>query len=124
MSNRQIHFRPPTGECLSISREISGFDHVSFQVLRLDACQTFSSETGVNELGIVVLGGICSAESSAGEWRRIGGRAGVFHGVAYTLYLPIETRFNLIAETACEFALCYCAARKPYPARLIPPGDV
>ncbi len=75
-------------------------------------------------MGIVVLGGICSVESSAGAWPRIGGRANVFEGVAHTLYLPIATQFTLLAETACEFALCYCAARKAYPARLIAPAEV
>ena len=68
-----------------------------------------------------MLGGVCSVESSAGDWPRIGGRANVFGGVAHTLYLPIQTRFNLIAESACEFALCYCTARTAYPARLITP---
>ena len=38
--------------------------------------------------------------------------------------MPIQTRFNLIAESACEFALCYCTARTAYPARLITPGEV
>ncbi len=123
MPTRQIHFRP-AGERLSISRETAGFDHVSFEVRSLGAGRRFSAETGSNELGIVMLGGICSVDSSAGEWRRIGGRANVFQGVAHTLYLPIETSFNLTAETPCEVALCYCAALKSYPARLITPADV
>jgi 5-deoxy-glucuronate isomerase len=72
----------------------------------------------------VVLGGICSIESATGAWPRIGGRANVFEGVAYTLYLPLQTEFSVTAETDCEIALCYCAARKAYPARLIPPAEV
>ena len=129
MSTRQIHFRPssPTGSAgasLSVARDTAGFEHLSFQVRRLIPGQSFSAETAANELGIVMLGGVCSVESSAGGWPRIGGRANVFGGVAHTLYLPIQTRFNLIAESACEFALCYCTARTAYPARLITPGEV
>jgi 5-deoxy-glucuronate isomerase len=106
-----------TGESVS-------FEQLSFQVRRLARGQNFSAETGSNELGMVVLGGICSVASSAGEWQRIGKRAHVFDGVAYTLYLPITTRFTVTADTDCEVALCYGTAGKSYPARLITPADV
>src|SRR5260370_6283344 len=76
MPTRQIHFRP-AGERLSISRETAGFDHVSFEVRSLGAGRRFSAETGSNELGIVMLGGICSVDSSAGGWRP--GRGGGPH---------------------------------------------
>ena len=122
-----IHFRPirrGTGENLSIPPGTAGFQHLSFHVHRLDPGESLSAETEGNELGIVLLGGVASVRSSAGEWLRIGRRAHVFDGVAYTLYLPIQTRFEITAETACEFALCYCAAQTAHPARLITPHEV
>jgi 5-deoxy-glucuronate isomerase len=106
------------------TEESVSFEQLSFQVPRLARGQNFSAETGARELGMVVLGGICSVASPAGEWQRIGKRAHVFDGVAYTLYLPIETRFTLTADSDCEVALCYCTAGKSYPARLITPADV
>jgi 5-deoxy-glucuronate isomerase len=129
MPSHQIHFRPHSlangaGDSISISPGDAGFEHLTFQVRRFGAKQRVSSATEGNELGIVVLGGICSVESPSGVWSRIGKRANVFEGVAYTLYLPIETQFTLTAETDCEVAFCYCAARKPYPARLITPEEV
>jgi 5-deoxy-glucuronate isomerase len=128
MPRNQIHFRPAppngSGESISIAPGDAGFEHLTFQVRRLSPQQRISEATGGNELGIVVLGGVCSVESAAGSWQRIGRRASVFEGVAYTLYLPIETQFTLIAQTDCEVALCYCAARNAYPARLITPEEV
>ena len=128
MPRNQIHFRPAppnsSGESISIAPGDAGFEHLTFQVRRLSPKERISAATGGNELGIVVLGGVCSVESAAGSWQRIGRRANVFEGVAYTLYLPIETQFTLIAETDCEVALCYCAARNAYPARLITPEEV
>jgi 5-deoxy-glucuronate isomerase len=122
---RQILFRPrAAGESLSVSPNDSGFEHLNFQIRRLIAQERFSADTGRNELGIVVLGGICSVESPAGAWSRIGRRMNVFDGVGYTLYLPIQTQFTVVSEEDCEIALCYCAARKPYPARLITPAEV
>src|ERR1041385_8801043 len=103
MSTQETHFRAssPTGSAgasLPVARDTAGFEHLSFQVRRLIPGQSFSAETAANELGIVMLGGVCSVESSAGGWPRIGGRANVFGGVAHTLYLPIQTRFNLIEK--------------------------
>jgi 5-deoxy-glucuronate isomerase len=129
MAVKQLLFRPttldgPSGATLSIGRDAAVFEHLSFQVRRMDAGEKFSAGTGSNELGIVILGGTCSVASSAGEWQHIGRRRNVFEGVAYTLYLPIGTQFTLTAETACDIALCYCAATKAYPARLITPEEV
>ena len=42
----------------------SGYAHLTFGVRKLAAGAAFSSETGVNELAVVVLGGCCSVESS------------------------------------------------------------
>jgi 5-deoxy-glucuronate isomerase len=112
------------GESISIAQGDAGFEHLKFQVQRLAPGQRISAANGGYELGMVVLGGICSVETATGSWKRIGKRANVFEGVAYTLYLPVETQFTLIAETQCEVALCYCAARHAYPARLITPEEV
>ncbi len=122
-----LHFLPTgrgPGENLSLPPGAAGFQHLSFQIRRLDPGWSFAAETGANELGMVMLGGIASVRSSAGEWPRIGRRAHVFDGVAYTLYLPIHTRFEIVAESACEFALCHCAAQTVHPARLVAPDEV
>jgi 5-deoxy-glucuronate isomerase len=82
------------------------------------------SNTAANELGLVILGGTCSVESSAGAWRSLGSRANVFSGMPTALYLPVQTEFSVTAETDCEIAFCYCRAEKKLPAQLIRPEDV
>ncbi len=104
--------------------ESFGFEHLSFQVRKLATGETYSSQTEGNELALVVLGGRCSVESSQGNWQKIGDRANVFAGLPYTLYLPISTRFSVIAESNCELAFCYCRAEEFHPAQLIKPDDV
>lgn len=101
-----------------------GFDYLGFQVHRLAAGETYCDATEEQELGIVVLGGTCGVQSSRGGWDRIGGRANVFHGLPWTLYLPLDTPFTLTALTDCEVALCYCRAEEFHPARLIKPEEV
>jgi 5-deoxy-glucuronate isomerase len=101
-----------------------GFDYLGFETRQLAKGESFEGETGGNELGIVVLGGQCSVESSAGSWPNFGRRKNVFDGVGYTLYLPVGTRFKLGAETNCDAALCYCRAEEKHPAKLITPDQM
>src|SRR5262245_55384656 len=86
----------------SFQPEAVGFQFLGIDARPLQAGQSITSETGDNELGIVVLGGQCSVRSSAGSWERIGRRRNVFDGVAYTLYLPVGTAFTLTADTDCD----------------------
>lgn len=113
-----------SGEMMFVTRDTSGFDHLTFSARRLLEGECFSDETGNNELGLVILGGRCSVESSAGSWSGIGGRAHVFSGMPHALYLPVETSFRVRAETDCEFALCFCRAAEKYPARLVTPDEI
>jgi len=107
-----------------VAIETYGFEYIGFRNRQLAAGESVQEDTGEYELAIVVLGGICSVDSSAGKWSAIGQRADVFKGLPYTLYLPIQTRFTLTAEGPCDLAFCYCKADRAFPARLMTPDDV
>ncbi len=113
-----------SGETLDVTPESAGFDYLTFSVRKILRGDKFSSETGASELGMVVLGGRCAVESTAGSWSAFGSRAHVFDGMPTALYLPIETEFTITAETDCEIALCFSRAEEKYPARLITPDEV
>src|SRR5256885_7359490 len=113
-----------SGDTMLVTPASSGFDYLSFRARRLVKGESFSDETGNNELGLVVLGGRCSVESSAGSWSNFGGRAHVFNGLPYALYLPIETSFTVRAVTDCDLALCFCRAEMKYPGRLVTPDEI
>ena len=112
------------GESMVVTPESTGFDYLTMRVRKLAAGEKFSSETRATELGIVILGGRCSVESSAGSWFDLGDRAHVFDGMPTALYLPIQTKFTLTAETDCEIALCFSRAEENFPARVIMPDEV
>jgi 5-deoxy-glucuronate isomerase len=123
----ELLIRPPSNgsaKDLRVTKEQSAFEFLTFQAKHLEKNNSFSGETSANELGIVVLGGRCSVESSAGSWSNFGGRAHVFSGLPHTLYLPIETSFTVQALTDCDLALCFCRAELKHPARLVTPNDV
>ena len=114
----------PSGDTLVVTPESTGFEYLSLRIRRILRGERLSSETGSSELGIVVLGGRCSVESTAGSWFDFGSRANVFAGLPTALYLPIETKFKVVAETDCEVALCFSRAEEKYAAQLIKPDDV
>jgi 5-deoxy-glucuronate isomerase len=101
-----------------------GYEFLSFETIRLGEGHSYHGAIDRDELGLVVLGGVCAVKSSRGEWHHVGGRATVFDGLPYAVYLPIRTSFTVTAETACELALCYCHAEKEFPARLVTPDGM
>lgn len=104
--------------------ESFGYEYLSFQTRKLAAGQSYEGAIDGQELGIVVLGGVCSVKSSRGEWHGVGGRKTVFDGLPYTVYLPVRTSFTVTAETDCDLAFCYCRAEDEYQARLVTPDQV
>jgi 5-deoxy-glucuronate isomerase len=101
-----------------------GYEYLSFATCMLTAGEEYRGETEERELAIVLLGGQCSVESTAGTWKNIGARGNVFAGRPYTLYLPVGTSFRVSAAQACDLALCYCRAEVHYPAKLVTPDEV
>lgn len=114
----------PSRESMVVTPESTGFDYLTMRVRTIPRGEKFSSDTGACELGLVVLGGRCSVESTAGAWFNFGSRAHVFAGLPTALYLPIKTEFTVVAETDCEIAFCFSRAEEAFPARLIKPDEV
>lgn len=114
----------PSGETMVVTPESTGFEYLTMRIRKMLRGEKFSSETGACELGLVVLGGWCSVESTAGSWINFGSRAHVFDGLPTALYLPITTEFTVVAETDCEIALCFSLAEEKFPARVITPDEV
>jgi 5-deoxy-glucuronate isomerase len=111
-------------QCFAERIESFGYEYLSFQTRRMRAGERYEGAVDGEELGIVVLGGVCSVESSRGQWHKIGGRATVFDGLPYALYLPLRSSFTVTAESDCDLAFCYCKAEEEYPARLVTPEQV
>ena len=99
-------------EILRVDMSASRFEYLTFSVRAPKQGASFRGQTDSTELCIVMLGGTCSIESSAGTWRHVGKRPNVFAGMPYAVYLPIHTEYTVSAETDCELALCSSRAEK------------
>jgi 5-deoxy-glucuronate isomerase len=112
------------GEITTVTPERAGWRYISFRVRRFGTGDKLSGETGDNETALVILGGRCDVESTAGDWEGLGKRTDVFDGLPYALYLPRQTAYSLRALTPLEVAFCSAKAERDFPARLIRPEDV
>jgi len=112
-------------EYITVTPDSAGWDHLSFSAVKLAKGEQWEFDTGSNELALTILGGTIDVESNKGEWKGIGSRTDVFHGMPTTLYLSRHTRFTVIAAYGeANFACGWAAATQDYPARLIRPEDV
>ena len=112
-------------EYITVSPESVGWEHLHFKSVKLCAGEEWSFQTGTNELALIILGGCCDVVSKQGEWRSLGSRVDVFHGMPTSLYFSRNTNFTVHALTEeLDFACGWAAATKDFPAHLIKPEDV
>ena len=109
---------------LSITPEQAGWEYISFQARRLAANQSWSFESGENELVIVNLNGRYTVHSNRGLWSGIGARKNVFEGAAHALYLPRHSEFTITAEESGEYAVAWVPTDQDNDPFLINPEDV
>ena len=109
---------------LSITPQQAGWEYISFQVRRLAANQSWSFQSGENELSIVNLSGRYCVSSNRGRWSAIGSRKDVFEGAAHALYLPRRTEFTITAEQDGEYAVAWVPTDEDHEPWLIKPEDV
>ncbi len=112
-----------SGELLNFSRESVGWEWMSMVVRRLNAGESYETETNGEEGAFVILGGRCLADWGKGE-RSIGERKNVFDGFPYCLYLPDGNKVKWKGETVCEIAECRVPSTARLEPRLVTPKEV
>jgi 5-deoxy-glucuronate isomerase len=95
----------------------AGWRYLSFAV----RAGSFVAETGGDEVALVPLSGRCRVEADGETWE-LGGRASVFAGMPWALYLPRDTTYRV--ESEGELAICAARADRRREPRLVRPEDV
>ena len=108
----------------SLTAKEADWQYLNFTARTMKAGQEWKHNTGENEGALVLLGGTCSVFSSKGEWKNIGRRANVFSGMPWSVYLPRNTEFTVVAESEnLDFAFGWCPTDEDHPAQLVTPQD-
>ena len=105
------------GEWEQVTPESAGWDYLHFGVRK----SPFASETGAGEIALVPLGGRCRVEAEGETWE-LGGRANVFDGMPWALYLPRDTSYRV--EGDAEVAICGALCERRREPVLVRPEDV
>ena len=113
------------GKVLSITPESAGWKYVGFDVYKLKEGQVVEKETLDQETVIVVVSGRANVQTKHKSWDNIGKRMSVFEKTpAYSVYVPNDDQFKVVALTELEIAVCKAPGKGTYEARLIAPEDV
>ncbi|MCK9412934.1 MAG: 5-deoxy-glucuronate isomerase [Prolixibacteraceae bacterium] len=102
----------------------SGLKKAMFDLLNLEAENSYIGDTGSNESAFVILSGTCSITGNDFKFEHIGNRKDVFSGKPTTVYLPCHTPFKIVAETGLEIGICSAGSTKKSSPVLIGPDDV
>jgi 5-deoxy-glucuronate isomerase len=112
-------------EIVSVTPESAGWRYVSFSAHQLAPGETLSFSDNSNELCVVVLTGIVSAQAEGFDWKEIGGRMSVFENASpYAVYLPPGAKLTVTAKTTVELGVAGAPAKGELPVRLIEPGSI
>jgi 5-deoxy-glucuronate isomerase len=111
------------GEWDAVDPASASWRYLSFRIDRLAGDDHVSRNTGSEEIGIVPLGGSCAVESDGMRWE-LGGRASVFDGMPWALYLPRDTQYMVSGIGDVEVAVCGALAAERLEPRLVTPEEV
>ncbi len=102
-----------------VTPESAGWRHLSFGVRQ----GSLTAETGDAEVALVPLGGSCRVEAEGEHWE-LGGRASVFEGMPWALYLPRDTAYRVETLGPLELAVCGARCDRRREPVLVRPEDV
>jgi 5-deoxy-glucuronate isomerase len=105
------------GAWTHVTPETAGWRYLYFGVRQ----GSFASQTEGGEIALVPLSGRCRVEAEGREWE-LGGRASVFDGLPWALYLPLDTEYRVEAEG--EVAICGAACERRREPMLVRPEEV
>jgi 5-deoxy-glucuronate isomerase len=108
-----------SGAWEQVTPESAGWRYLFFGVRQ----GSFSAETGDGEVALVPLGGRCRVEAEGTRWE-LGGRASVFDGMPWALYLPRDTGYRVEALGPLELAICGARCQRRLEPVLVRPEDV
>ncbi len=116
--------RPNLNEIIKIdvTPESAGWSSLSFKIVSLKAGQSYSEQTGDNEVALVPLGGKGKAQVRGKQFDLA--RASVFTEMAHVLYLPPGHDITVQADADFEFALGGAPAEGKYPLCLFAPTEI
>jgi 5-deoxy-glucuronate isomerase len=112
------------GRTIHVTPQSAGWGHVGFDLIKLAAGEEAGGNASGRELCLVMISGKARARVDGTDFGSIGERNNPFEGKPWSVYVPPEAHWRIIAETPVELAVCSAPARGGLPARLIGPDKL
>jgi 5-deoxy-glucuronate isomerase len=107
-----------------VAKNEGGLKKAIFDLLKLEAGNTFNGNTKMCESAFVILSGTCSITGNEFDYQNIGIRKDVFSGKPASVYLPNNTVYEVKAITDVEIGICSAESTLHTKPVLIKPEDV
>lgn len=113
------------GKVHQISPESAGWRYVGFDLLKLRAGESWSEETGANEVILVMVEGKAGIQATGQDWGELGERMNVFEKTPpHCLYVPNGSDWSLTCTTDATIAICKAPGKSGHAARRIGPDGI
>ena len=124
MSKSNLRLRPKgtTGQVHDITPATAGWTYVGFVLHKLAEGEVTGSESGAQELCLVLVSGRARISVNGVDFGVIGERMSPFEGAPWAVYVPAGSEWAADATTAVELAVCAAPGGGDYPAKVIAPG--
>ena len=119
------HAPDATGTVLEVTPASAGWTRVGFRVVRLATGERFAGGEEGRETCLVVVAGTASVVAGTHRFDRVGGRTSPFEDRAPgAVYLPAGARYDVVAESDVELAVCSAPGGADRAPRLIGDADM
>ena len=123
--NFNLLIKPLSGSVYQyITAEKAGWAALNFAARVLRENGKWSGYTGNSEYGLTLLSGNLKVRTDKGEISTTNGRKDVFSGIAHSIYIPINTEFEVIATSELlDVAYGWVKTEEEFPLQLRRPED-
>jgi 5-deoxy-glucuronate isomerase len=100
---------------------------LGLEVLRLAAGEAWEGSTNEEEAALIPMSGRCAVQVSGQQeiqWSGVGGRADIFSGSPFAVYVPRRSSFSVAAETKLELAIAKSPCNADRHPALVKPDEV
>jgi 5-deoxy-glucuronate isomerase len=121
--NLRVRPKGKTGKVHDITPNSARWSYVGFALHRLDIDGTASGEPMSDEVCLVLVSGKARISVDGRDLGELGERMSPFEGEPYAVYVPAGSRWDAVATTPLELAVCSAPGiRGVYTPRVIAPG--
>ncbi|MBN9134499.1 5-deoxy-glucuronate isomerase [Phyllobacterium sp. SL163] len=125
MSKLLLKAQTGTGRVAHVTPETAGWTYVGFDLNRAAPGQTIAGRSGDTEVCLVFVTGKGFAQVNGHDLGLLGARMSPFEGKPWSVYMPANCDWSVVADTAVELAVCSAPSLGgDLPVRVIAPDDL